>query len=139
MALEVCVYGTKLDQQLNYPGQFPFENAYADHQQYFQGRLGRELENAIDHFRRKLCEEHTPEESMTVKEVIVELFEKNNRSTEAITETLTFSPEFIDMAKLIGRARNSQDHELIMQYFKEQGETLGYCLTAVGGAINTRS
>ena len=54
LAAELTDYGRRLSHRHRYEGDPPFEDVYADHGVYLDALLGRNVEEAIAHFRAKL-------------------------------------------------------------------------------------
>ncbi len=54
LALQLAEYGTKLDPQLRYPGDPPFDDFYPAHVQFFRVLLDRNRDEALRYFQEKL-------------------------------------------------------------------------------------
>jgi hypothetical protein len=53
---DLCEYGKRLSPQFRVQGQPPFENVYEDFGHYALALLGTDVEEHLDHFRKKLAE-----------------------------------------------------------------------------------
>jgi hypothetical protein len=54
LARELCAYGQRLSDRLRYPGDPPFEDQYRDYDAYLAILAGDQVEEGIDHFRKKV-------------------------------------------------------------------------------------
>ncbi|MCH2113514.1 MAG: hypothetical protein MK171_01195 [Pirellulales bacterium] len=53
LAIELADYGSRLDQELQYPDQPPFEDLFATHLQFFRAILGEQQEQAVEYFSKQ--------------------------------------------------------------------------------------
>ncbi len=90
LAIELCEYGKRLSPRLQYAGDPPFENQFADYQVYLKAIAGQEVESAISHFRAK-AEQADPNEVGTFPaQVLVNLLTQMNRPAEAVAAYARF-------------------------------------------------
>src|SRR5262249_13216243 len=54
LAADLCAYGSRLSERHQYEGDPPFDRTYDDHAAYFRALLGRDVDSAVEHFRKKL-------------------------------------------------------------------------------------
>ena len=96
-ALELCEYGRRLSSRLRYDDAPPFDHVYEDHAIYLKAVLGREVDQAIAHFYKKIPQGQMVEQRDTIPaQVLVRLLVRLNRQDEAIeiaAEHLTGIPE----------------------------------------------
>ncbi|RMG42120.1 MAG: hypothetical protein D6725_00145 [Planctomycetota bacterium] len=83
LAVELAEYGGKLDKQFQYPGDPPFEDFYAAHRHFFNALLGRDVEQAVQYFRRKVEEASDEQDRQLAAYVLVDLLRRIGRSNEA--------------------------------------------------------
>jgi hypothetical protein len=112
LALDLTEYGRRLSERHRYPGEPPFENTYEDHAFYLGAVLGRNVEEAIAHFRAKFTPPD-PEVSDNpyVAQALVGLLVRLGRLDEAVdvaAEHLAGVPESMlacpSLAQLCQRA-----------------------------------
>ncbi len=82
-AVELAEYGSKLDEQFQYPGDPPFEDFYTAHRHFFNALLGRDVEAALTYFRNKLAEEPDEQDKQLIAYVLVDLLRRIGRLDEA--------------------------------------------------------
>ena len=139
MALALCEYGKRLDPQLHYPGEPPFEQTYEDHLWFFKALSGEEVDQATKHFRAK-HEDYQEQLFKTASQMaLIELMARTGQSKEAIECAIqlhTFESEqdneaAVSMQTLIGLAESERDIETLMKYFKSNDDLLGFSLAAL--------
>ena len=78
-------YGRSLSPRLVFEGSPPFERIFEDHGVYLRALLGREVDQAIAHFQRKLTEAGNEEgEQAPAAEVVVNLLVRSKKVDAAI-------------------------------------------------------
>jgi hypothetical protein len=97
LAADLAEYGRRLSPRLQFEGVPPFERIFDDHLIYYRALLGREVDEAIAHFRGKLAHpaEDDPARNLPAQ-VLVDLLARLNRLEEAIdvaSEYLSGVPE----------------------------------------------
>lgn len=117
LALELAEYGSRLDSQLQYGGDPPFEDFYPAHLQFFKALLGRDREAALDYFREKLAAEPDERDQPLLAYVLVDLLMRTGQLDEAVDvaakhlinlgEDMTFS--FADLCRQAGRLETLRD------------------------------
>ncbi len=97
LAADLADYGAKLSERFKYEGEPPFENTYEDHGVYLRALLGKEVDQAITHFRAKITPTDASEQENTLPaQVLVGLLARLDRLDEAIevaSEHLAEIPE----------------------------------------------
>mgnify|MGYP007070997070 CR=1 FL=1 len=83
LARELCEYGKRLSTTLNYPGDPPFENTYADYLVLLTLLDGEQVEEGLQHFRAKV-EPEAAQGNTFPAEVYVNILLKLNRPAEAL-------------------------------------------------------
>ena len=89
MALEICEYGKRLIEDLQYPGEAPFENLYPTHELFLKATLGENVDAAVEFFTQRAREEHAAEPTLgvpanTAVETLLVLLARNKRYDEAM-------------------------------------------------------
>lgn len=93
LILGLTEYGRRLAPMYQFPGQPPFENVYEDYAAYIKTVLGIEVEEGIEHFRRKV-EKASPERAPDAAMTLVNLLARLERYEEAIDVSTEHLAEF---------------------------------------------
>jgi hypothetical protein len=130
MAGELTEYGRRLSATFQSPGDAPFEETYPSHGLFFVGQLGRQVDEAIRHFRDKADKASVDEEGTGAAEVYVVLLMRIGRLREALEEhirlmpagvrTTGFAPTVLELARLAG------GYERLLTVCRERGDLLGF-------------
>ena len=84
IARELCEYGRRLSKQFQFRTEPPFDDLYADHAVYLDMLAGKNIEDGIAHFRKKV-EDNNPENYGTFPaEVLVNLLLRLDRPQDAL-------------------------------------------------------
>ena len=62
LAVELCDYGSRLPDDLQYPGEPPFEDAYKAHRLFFEATLGENVDAAVEYFLEEARKEATADD-----------------------------------------------------------------------------
>lgn len=85
LAADLCAYGRRLSDRLQFEGDPPFERTFDDHAAYFNAILGRDVDAAIARFRSKMMEpDETGYGTSLPAQVLVNLFVHVGRIKEAL-------------------------------------------------------
>ncbi|MCA9073780.1 MAG: hypothetical protein KDA93_02015 [Planctomycetaceae bacterium] len=84
LVLQLCDYGQRLDPQLQYPGEPPFEDFYPAHRHFFQVVLDKEVDTSLDYFRQKLENEPDEHDKPLLAYVLVDLLVRSKHLDEAV-------------------------------------------------------
>lgn len=134
LALQLAEYGAKLDPQLQYPGDAPFEDYYTAHVHFFKAILGENQEEGLQYFRDKLEQEPDELDKPLLAYVLVDLLMRTGRLDEAVDvgakylcnlgEDVSFS--FAELCQKAGRL------ETLQQVMRERNDPVGYVAALVG-------
>ncbi|MEM9411806.1 MAG: hypothetical protein AAGA30_11875, partial [Planctomycetota bacterium] len=134
LALDLSIYGTRLDPQLQYPGDFPFEDNYLSHRVYFEALLDPQPDKKIGFFQAKLKQCNLSQEKSIVLKLVIDLLSRTGKSQLAIEEALS-DEEFLEtelgISSLIALGRNSKDFEKIDTYCRSKNDLLGFALSSL--------
>lgn len=110
-SLQLAEYGTRLDSQLQYAGEAPFDEFYPAHQHFFEILLGEKVDEAIGYFQNKLAAATEEQDQQMIAYVMVDVLMRSGRAEHAmqIAENhLRFLDEasfsFADLCLKVGRA-----------------------------------
>ncbi|MGD9854006.1 MAG: hypothetical protein AB7U20_03560 [Planctomycetaceae bacterium] len=84
LALQLCEYGSRLDRQLQYPGEPPFDEFYPAHRHFFQVVRDDDVDTALDYFRKRLADEEDERDQPLLAYVLVDLLMRSKRLDEAV-------------------------------------------------------
>ncbi|MFN7935655.1 MAG: hypothetical protein U0R19_20155 [Bryobacteraceae bacterium] len=130
---ELCDYGRRLSVNFRIHGNPPFENIYEDYDAYASALLGENVEECIEHFRRKV-EESDPEETLAAQ-ALVQLLLKLNRTQEAMRVALERlahkSPNEISCPPALQLCRMAGDYDALRALAREKGDILSYTAAAL--------
>ena len=116
LAIDLTEYGRRLSPRLQYEGTPPFERVFDDHRIFLKAIRGRDVDEAIDHFRAKFADvKATPDdpESTLPAQALVNLLWRLNRGDEAIDvaerelatipESMLVCPPLAELCQRAGR------------------------------------
>jgi hypothetical protein len=88
LAVDLTEYGRRLSDRLQYDSAPPFERTFEDHHVYLKALAGRDVDEAVAHFRAKLdgpgaSDEEGPESTLPAQ-VLVNLLMRLDRRDEAV-------------------------------------------------------
>ena len=138
LAIQLCDYGAHLSLQFKmYPTDPPFEDFYVDHAIYLRALAGRDIDAAVEHFRRKL-ESADPEKAGPIPaEVLVMLLTRLGRYREAIQVSVEHlqdpqealppgCPTVQRLCQLAG------DYAFLRDITKRRGDLVNFTAAAIG-------
>jgi hypothetical protein len=111
LALQLAEYGSKLEGQLQYPGDAPFEDFYPAHIQFFRVLLNKNRADALQYFREKLAHEPDEQDKPILAYVLVDLLVRAGEKGEAVEVASQFLTKvgdeskfsFVDLCREAGR------------------------------------
>ncbi len=133
LALDLTSYGQKLNSDLQYAGDPPFEEIYPSYGKFFAAQLGHNVEDAVAFFRERANSADTHQEGTQAVEVYIDLLARIGRAEEAIEATIALIPEGIQTT---GRAPSLYDLSEQLGNFtrfqeicRDRSDLLGYVLS----------
>lgn len=137
LAVELTDYGRRLSHRHRYEGEPPFEEVYEDYGIYLRALLGREVEEAVAHFRAKLPvadPDGSPAETGAAQ-ALVRLLERTGRLEEAIAvsgEHLAGVPEaWLSCTPLPVLCRRAGRPDLLAEGARRRGDLVQYTTALV--------
>ena len=85
LSLQLAEYGSRLDQNLQYGGEVPFEEFYPAHTHFFEILLGQNVEEATGYFQQKLDNEPNEANRQMIAYVLVDLLNRAGRVAAAMS------------------------------------------------------
>lgn len=132
LAWELTDYGRRLHAQFQFAGEEPFVEAYPSHGLFFAAQLGRQVDEAVEYFRRRAEEVNVEERGAQAAEVYVALLARLGRYAEAVeasarllppgTRQSGFAPSLVELARRAGR------FEPLLAACESSGDLVGYSL-----------
>lgn len=92
-AVELAEYGSRLPQDLQYPGEAPFEDLYSAHKLLLEATLGRNVEEALDYFRQQAEAGRDDPQSTTAVETYLILLTRTGQAGEALAAYAELVPK----------------------------------------------
>jgi hypothetical protein len=134
MILGLTEYGRRLATMFQFPGRAPFENLYEDHAIYLRCVLGLEVEEGIEHFRRKV-EESSPETAPEAAMALVNLLTRLERYEEAIEISLQYLADFdsqeLSCAPVLHLCQMAGDMARLREIARQRGDLVSFAAAAV--------
>ena len=139
LALELTDYGRCLSPMYQFRGNPPFQHVYEDYGIYLSALMGKDPDQAIVHFRKKLEEAEPSEIDSGTAQVLVGLLARLARYHEAIEVSLRYL-RHLDSSQLICLSvpqlcQLAEDYALLMKFSREQRDLLAF----TAGALQTTS
>jgi hypothetical protein len=130
LAWELTEYGRRLAATLQFRGDPPFEDVYPSHALFFAAQIGRNIDEAIQFFRKQADKGNVDEQGTAAAEVYVVLLIRLRRFAEALEEhirlmpsgvrTTGFAPTVVELARLAG------NYDRLMVISRQRGDLLGF-------------
>jgi len=131
LAADLCAYGRRLSERLQFEGDPPFEHTFDDHGAYFGAMLGRDVEAAVNRFRSKVeTKDEQGHGSSLPAQVFVNLLVRVGRLEEALEvatkelaglpESSLICPGVAQLCQLIGDPRR------LISIAKNQGDLVNF-------------
>lgn len=134
LSLQLAEYGARLDQQLQYAGEAPFDEFYPAHQHFFQILLGEKVDESVAYFQHKLDADPDEQDQQMVAYVLVDVLVRSGRSEQALAiaeKHLRFLDEqsfsFAELCLKVGRA------DAWAAAAKEKGDLVGFTAALLSG------
>lgn len=127
LALQLAEYGARLDQQLQYAGETPFDEFYPAHQHFFEILLGEKIAEGVAYFQQKLDQDPDEQDQQMIAYVLVDVLVRSGRAEQALQvaeKHLRFLDEqsfsFAELCVKVGRT------EAWREAAKEKGDLVGF-------------
>ncbi len=92
LALDLTEYGRRLGAHYQYAGEEPFADYYPSHALFFAAQLGKDVEPAVEHFRRWAYDEGLRQYSTLAAETYIALLVRLRRRREALAASAELLP-----------------------------------------------
>ncbi|MEZ6061620.1 MAG: hypothetical protein R3C19_14835 [Planctomycetaceae bacterium] len=84
LAIELCDYGSHLADQLQYPGDVPFDEYYTAHHWFLTALAGRNVDDSLSYFKQRLQDEPEISDRQLIAFVLLDLAQRVNRTDEVL-------------------------------------------------------
>jgi hypothetical protein len=129
-------YGRRLAPMYQFPGQPPFENVYEDYAAYIKTVLGIDVDEGIEHFRRKV-ENAGPEKAPDAAMILVNLLARLERYEEAVDVSLEhlagIDPRELSCPPAVHLCQMSGDMARLQEIARQRGDLLSFAAAALQG------
>lgn len=126
-ALQLAEYGERLDAQLQYAGELPFDEFYPTHRHFFEILLGEKVDEGVSYFQHKLDADPDEQDKQMIAYVLVDVLVRSGRADQAMAvaeKHLRFLDEqsfsFADLCVKVGRT------DAWGAAAKEKGDLVGF-------------
>lgn len=99
-AWEMAEYGSRLPQELQYPGEPPFEENFPAHARFFAALAGHDVEAAVEYFHRRAADCDAAQVGSAPLEVLVVLLCRLQRPAEALDACARLLPADRELSPL---------------------------------------
>ncbi len=127
---DLCEYGKRLSDNFQYRGRPPFENVFVDYGCYTKAVLNLDVDQAIEHFHRKVKECDPAEAGSAPAETLVKLLVRLGRHGEAISVAVEHlagvSAAEMSCPSPLHLCRMAGDYDRLMSLAHERGDVLSY-------------
>ena len=130
LAHDLTEYGRRLGGQFQFAGDEPFADIYPSHGLFFAAQLGRQIDEALVHFRLRAQSVSVDEQGTAAAEVYIALLARLKRYPEAIEATIElipagarssgFAPSLFDLSRLAGNFNR------LLGVCRERGDLVGF-------------
>ncbi len=123
-------YGRRLGEMYQFPGNPPFENVFEDYGIYIRTVLGREVEDGLAHFRRKLetCDPNVA--GSTPAQVLVNLLVRVGRPGEAadvaVEHLSKTDPQFLTCPNALQLCQMAGDYRRLAEVSRQRRDLLSF-------------
>ncbi len=135
LALELTDYGRRLSPMYQFRGNPPFQNVYEDYGVYLNALMGKNVDQAIAHFRKKLEEGEPSELDSGPAQVLVGLLTRLGHYHEAVDVSLRYlrhvDPSQLTCLSIPQLCQLAEDYALLTKFSREQGDLLAFTAGAL--------
>jgi hypothetical protein len=133
LAHELTEYGRRLANDLQYPGDEPFESLYETSGRYFAALLNQDQDQHLAYFRER-AEQVNPRHDTTITiEVYIDLLMRIGRARDALQEALRLLPDDVPQTgrapALLELAAAAGDYAPLVALAKRRNDPLGFTLS----------
>lgn len=128
--IELCEYGSRLDEQFQYPGETPFEDFYPAHLHFFKALIGDENDRnlGIAYFEKKLELEPDADDKQMIAYVLIDLLTRLGQNDRAIELAETHLSQFEDpnTFSFTDLCRETQRFDILQKVARGKGDLVTF-------------
>ncbi|OUT66324.1 MAG: hypothetical protein CBB70_10250 [Planctomycetaceae bacterium TMED10] len=129
-AYDLTLYGQRLHENFQFPCPAPFEKIYDSHCQLFGAQLGKDVNAAVDYFRKQAQQAHQEEGAAWPVEVYVMLLDRLGQASDALLAGIELYPHDRQLEgvapSLLELAAKSGDYAPLLEHYQRRGELLTF-------------
>lgn len=130
VARDLCAYGMKLSPRFRYQSEPPFEDQYADYDQYLAILTGEDVEAGLAHFRAKVDANPPATAGTFPTEIYVNLLLRLGRESEALDVVRKHLAPLGEMRlscpSLVELVQQTKRYDVLAQVAREQGNAVNF-------------
>jgi hypothetical protein len=130
LAYDLTEYGRRLGPQFQFAGEEPFADVYPAHGLFFAAQLGRQVDEALDYFRRRAQAADVAESGTAPAEVYIALLNRLKRYDDAIRATIELVPPGVRTSglapNLLELSRLAGDYGPLMAACRQRGDLVSF-------------
>lgn len=131
-ATELAMYGSRLPEDFQYSGAAPFEETYPDHQIYFHGLSGEDVEATIKHLEKKCKTVDVQQFGPVAFETLVDFLVRvgqNRQAIEVLTSKVIGQYEPLGIAPQLFEIVTTKDElSMVQDFYRDQQDLLGFAI-----------
>jgi hypothetical protein len=131
LAADLCAYGKRLSQSLQYAADEPFEDTYPAHEHFFNAGLTKDGSAALAFFAER-AREATADQPLPAQ-VYVQLLSRLGKTGEALSQAIRDRLRDVDSvplgSSLIAMATKANALDELLSAYRQVGDVVGFAVT----------
>lgn len=127
---DLCEYGKKLSPMFQSRGQAPFDEPFVDYDAFVQAMLGQNVEEQIEHFRKKVAASNPDEVGSVPAQLLVNLLVRLERPEEALAVAMEHlseeDPADLTCPSVLQLCSLAKDYARLKDLARVRGDLLSY-------------
>lgn len=138
-AIQLTEYGQKLDAQLQYPGEPPFEDFYTAHRHYLGVVANQDVDACFEYFEKKLADEPDTEDKQLIAYVLVDLLLRCDRVERALELAEEFLMEIGDQTgfSMTELCLETNHTDILQRVSKQRGDIVAFAASLIQPAASS--
>lgn len=127
-AIQLCLYGSRLAPQLQYPGEPPFDTYYQAHQHYFQIVADSDRDQSLQFFHDRLEQAQEPQDKELIAYVLVDLLMRIKDFPAAVKVAETYLGQVNEQSgfSFVTLCEDTGDMEALQRHAKKTENAVMY-------------
>jgi hypothetical protein len=134
LILGLTEYGRRLAPMYQFPGQPPFEHVYEDYAAYIKTVLGGEVEEGIEHFRRKVANagpDRAPDAAMALVNLLTRLERYDDAIDVSLEHLAECDPRELGCPPVMHLCQMAGDMDRLREISRQRGDLLSFAAGAL--------